>query len=143
MKKIILVITTIFLALPLTAVKPVNAKTKYTSLPTSIRSHVWYRLTDGHQGGFHDRTTFTKKSVHAKASWTKHKTYTWSFSKIRKDSKHKGTYYANLKFSKHDSSPVKIKVISSKQFWIIKKHPLFTSGNYQGNANYGAMVYKR
>ncbi|WP_125582193.1 hypothetical protein [Levilactobacillus cerevisiae] len=121
------------LGLPLTA----NAS---TTLPKSIRSHTWYRLTDGSQGGFHDRTTFkgNHATIHVKGTSLR---YHWRFTGLKKHAK--STYYGRLHYSAKTSAPVKIKIFNKTHFDIIPKHTPNLAGNYTGNESYGAMIFKR
>lgn len=117
---------------------PLTANAKTTYLPSSIRSHRWYRLTDGSQGGYHDKTTF--KGNHMTVKSYGH-TYHWSLTGLKKHSK--STYYGRLHFSKKSSELIKVKIVSSKHFDFIPKHFEGVSGNYKANEDYGAMIFKR
>lgn len=133
-------LTTILLATvalsPLALTTTANAKTTY--LPSTVRHHTWYRLTDGAQGGYHDKTHFngnhmTLTTVTGKAHWY--------FTGLKRHSK--TTYYGRLHYSKKSSKPVKIKLFSTKHFDIVPKHIHGLKGNYTGNEQYGATIFKR
>ncbi|GAX01583.1 hypothetical protein [Secundilactobacillus silagei] len=113
---------------------PLTANAKTTYLPSAVRSHRWYQLTDGSQGGFHNKTTF--KGNHMTVGHSH-----WSLTGLKKHSK--STYYGKLHYSKSYSQLIKVKINSSKSFWFIPKHVEGTKGNYKGNADYGAMIFKR
>ncbi len=113
-----------------------NAKTTY--LPTSIRHHVWYQITSGTEGGFHDKTTFKGNYMTVKIAGTNYK---WHFTGLKKSSK--TVYYGRLHYDGGISEPVKVKIKSSKKFDIIPKHVMHLKGNYTGTEKYGAMVYTR
>lgn len=115
-----------------------TASAKTTYLPKSVRSHKWYRLTDGYQAGYHDKTIFkgnkmTVSTLGGKAHW--------HFTGLKRHSKK--IYYGRLHYSKKNSEPVKVKIISSKHFDIIPKHFSWLKGNYTGNEKMGAIIYKR
>ncbi|ANZ61950.1 hypothetical protein AYR62_05715 [Secundilactobacillus paracollinoides] len=113
-----------------------NAKTTY--LPTSIRNHVWYQITSGTEGGFHDKTTFKGNAMTVNIAGTNYK---WHFTGLKKSSK--TVYYGRLHYAGGKSDLVKIKIKSSKKFDIIPKHFMNLKGNYTGNESYGAMIYTR
>lgn len=76
MKKWFLSLTVIALGTAgLFAPTPASAKTTY--LPRTIRHHTFYRLTDGAQGGLHDKTTFTGNRMRV-GHWT------WRLTHVRK-----------------------------------------------------------
>lgn len=135
-----LTIATIALATLTPLALPTTASAKTTYLPKNIRSHTWYRLTDGVQGGFHDKTTFKGNHFTIKIKGT-HLRYHWRLSGLKKRSK--TTYYGRLHYSKQRSELVKVKVFNKKHFDIIPKHVMSLAGNYTGNESYGAMIFKR
>jgi len=140
MKKMLsslLIILISVLSIGLTA-KPASASTTY--LPANIRHHVWTRLTDGSQGGYHDHTTFKGNhlTINEKATGLH---YHWRFTGLKKANK--TTYYGRLHYSKSNSSLVKIKIFSSKHFDIIPKHMQGLKGSYTSNEQYGATIFKR
>lgn len=141
MQKAIL-ISTAALALGLTGfMAPTqSASAKTTYLPSYIRHHTFYRLTDGSQGGYHDKTTFkgNRMSVHSKMLG---KHYTWRLSGLKKHSSK--VYYARLHYSKKYSEPIKIKIFNKKHFDFIPKHIGQLKGNYTGNESFGATIFKR
>lgn len=129
---ILALITLSPLALPTTA----NAKTTY--LPSTVRHHIWYRLTDGAQAGYHDKTRFKgNKMTLTTVTGTAH----WHFTGLKRHNK--TTYYGRLHYSKKSSQPVKVKVFSAKHFDIVPKHVQGLKGNYTGNEQYGATIFKR
>ncbi|MFC6289791.1 hypothetical protein [Levilactobacillus angrenensis] len=141
MKKI--VYTTLAIGLALTGLgvaNPTTASAKTTYLPKAVRSHTWYRLTDGAQGGFHDKTTFKGNHFTIKVKGASLR-YHWHFTGLKKHTK--TTYYGRLHYSKKRSELVKVKVFSHKHFDIIPKHVFHLAGNYTGNESYGAMIFKR
>ncbi|GAX03104.1 hypothetical protein IWT140_00702 [Secundilactobacillus pentosiphilus] len=117
---------------------PLTASAKTTYLPSSVRSHTWYRLTDGSQGGFHDKTTF--KGNHMTVKSYGH-TYHWSLTSLKKHSK--STYYGRLHYSKKHSELIKVKIVSSKHFDFIPKHSYGTIGSYKGTDRVGAIIFRR
>lgn len=135
-KTVILLMASIGLFSGIGPVTTANAKTTY--LPSNIRNHTWYRLTDGAQGGYHDKTQFkgnhmTLKTVTGKSHWY--------FTGLKRH--HKNTYYGRLHYSKKSSKLVKIKLFNTKHFDIIPKHIHGLKGNYTGNEQYGATIFKR
>lgn len=105
-----------------------------------IKSHLWIRTTDGSQGGYHDKTRFTNRTLTAHGKWTG--TYTWRFYNLRKTNVR--TYYANVKYTKNGKKhPVKVRLISKNTIWMLRKHMWGLKGNYSGNSNYGATIFKR
>ncbi|MFC6254869.1 hypothetical protein ACFP1H_09795 [Secundilactobacillus hailunensis] len=113
---------------------PLTANAKTTYLPSAVRSHRWYRLTDGTSGGYHDKTTF--KGNHMTVGHGH-----WSLTGLKKHSK--STYYGRLHYSKKYSELIKVKIVSSKHFYFVPKHVEGLSGNYTGNEDFGAITFKR
>lgn len=113
---------------------PTSASAKTTYLPHTIRHHTFYRLTDGAQGGFHDKTTFTGNRMRV-GHWT------WRLTHVRKQNAK--TYFATLHYTKRRAEPIKIKVFSAKHFDFVPKHILHLKGAYTGNEQYGATIFKR
>lgn len=116
--------------------KPAEAKTTY--LPSSIRSHTFYQLTDGSQGGLHAKTTF-KGNKMTVIAYGHHQH--WNLTGLKRHSK--TIYYGRLHYSKKYSQLIKVKIYSSKHFDFIPKHSYGTTGNYKGTENYGAIIFKR
>lgn len=135
-----LLVATVALATLTPIAVPTTASAKTTYLPKTIRSHTWYRLTDGGQGGFHDKTTFKGNHATIKVKGTNLR-YHWHFTGLKKHTK--TTYYGRLHYSKKRSELVKVKVFSHKHFDIIPKHVFHLAGNYTANESYGAIVFKR
>jgi hypothetical protein len=105
-----------------------------------IQSHKWVRITDGTQGGYHDKTTFTNRTatIHNKYLGTQ----TWRFYNLRKTNAH--TYYANFRTTNHGKKyPVKIQLRSKNTIWLVHKHFWHLKGNYTGNSNFGATIFKK
>ena len=126
------------LATPVVSAK----KKKPTILPSSLRSHVWYRTTTGTEGGVHDRTTFKKNNMHI--HFKGEGTYWWKLSKVKRHNKK--IYYATLTYPDKSHDRVEIKIINKKQFWLVSKHQvgtLYSKKAYTGNAKLGAQVFKR
>ncbi|WP_395390557.1 MULTISPECIES: hypothetical protein [Levilactobacillus] len=119
---------------------PTTANAKSTTLPRTIRNHTWYRLTDGSQGGFHDKTTFKGNHFTIKVKGTNLR-YHWHFSGLKKHTA--TTYYGRLHYAKKHSALVKIKIFSKSHFDIVQKHTPNLAGNYTGNESYGATIFKR
>lgn len=137
-KKILSIIILVMAAsIPLTSTSTTaNAKTTY--LPQYIRHHTWYRLTDGTQGGYHDKTTFTGNKMHIHSYFGKK---VWKITNLKRSNSK--TYYGRLHYSKKNSQPVKFKIINKKHFDIIQKHMWNLKGNYTGNEQFGAQIFKR
>ncbi|MTV81469.1 hypothetical protein [Secundilactobacillus folii] len=119
-----------------TAANTASAKTTY--LPRSIRSHVFYRTTDGTQGGYHDKTIFKGNRMTVK-SYGHY--YHWNLTGLKRHSK--TIYYGRLHYSKKSSQLIKIKIYSSKHFDFIPKHTYGLTGNYKGTEDFGAIIFKR
>lgn len=119
-------------------VLPTTASAKITYLPSTIRHHTWYRLTDGAQGGYHDKTQVKGNKLHLKTAAGNTQ---WYFTGLKRHSK--TIYYGRLHYSKKSSQPVKVKIFSTKHFDIVPKHIHGLKGNYTGNEQYGATIFKR
>lgn len=89
-----------------------------------------------------DRTTF--KGNKLKIRIVGH-TYHWRLTGLKKHSKtiYYGRLHFNWKKSNKGSKLVKIKIQNKQKFDIIQKHFFNLRGNYTGNENYGAMIFKR
>lgn len=125
----------------------VQAKTTY--LPAGIRHHVWYRTTSGTEGGFHDRTTFKGNTMtfktlgyaHANSTRLTMVTVRWQFKNLKHTSK--WNYYGRKYYTKTKYELVKIHIKNAHQFDLIPKHFAQLRGNYTGNEDYGATIFKR
>ncbi|EHO51640.1 hypothetical protein [Lentilactobacillus kisonensis] len=118
--------------------KPVNGQA--ATFSHYIRSHVWIRTTDGTQGGYHDKTTFTNRTATVRDKYLG--TQVWRFYNLRKTNSR--TYYANFRTINHGKKyPVKIQLRSKNTIWLVHKHFWHLKGNYTGNSNFGAVIFKR
>lgn len=105
-----------------------------------IRNHVWIRTTDGTQGGYHDKTTFTHRTATVRDKYIG--TQVWRFYNLRKTNGR--TYYANFRTSRHGKKyPVKIQLRSRNTIWMVHKHFWHLKGTYTGNSQFGAIIFKR
>ncbi|GEO69650.1 hypothetical protein [Levilactobacillus acidifarinae] len=136
-----LIVTAAAFALGLTGclMSTPSASAKTTYLPSYIRHHTFYRLTDGSQGGYHDKTTFKGNHMSLHSSALGH--YTWRLSGLKKHSSK--VYYGRIHYSKKSSAPIKIKIFNKKHFDFIPKHIGQLKGNYTGDESFGATIFKR
>ncbi|UQS87167.1 hypothetical protein MOO44_03110 [Nicoliella spurrieriana] len=118
--------------------------TNAASFSKYIRSHNWYRLTDGSQGGYNDKTKFSNRTIKYTTPYegkTRIKFYT--LKKVNKTTYYGKGNYKN-KMTKNPGNKkywFKIKQVSKDTIWLVPKHHIHVSGNYKGNSQYGAVIF--